>query len=631
MKWSILLTVFILSACGGGGSSSTGQDKGPGTPSTTPVTLTITGDSAVDTGDSVGLTVLASDGSTLKQITWTVSGSDQPLAPHSQAIGFTAQDAGVISWQVDALSAQGTALSASGEIDVTQASAPSAVARLTHEAVELGKVSLRVDTLADKNVDTINWQQTAGPAVELKYSQGNTLHNDVFFQAPTVTRDTLLSFAAEVSYEDGTRGSDTVWVVVNDTPIDSDAFFPGSDLYPTSLIHAYNRQSPWRAALEDCIFTSTIARSCEFNRLPLLGQQTGTPSTSDIMDRVLVSHDWMGEAFEQFLNSSQAGPDIINLLRATTAVVISYDIRPSFYWSATGAIYLDASNVWLTPAQRDTLNTEPDYRSGFDDELAYRTSWRYVKDGEYYYPQPGLSRANRATRSEQQLEASLTWLLYHELAHANDVFPAASWSTLRGSDSPLRYANNHAMISDMLARDYPLISERLLALAQVSYGGAQSTQAQREYTADDIATWFEQDNAVSMYGFYTYREDFATLFERFMMLYRMGAEADVGIFTDETVENGELLITWAQRNRVNAQSIQPRAAFVVDNVLPAMDAGQAQSQMPAPFMLPESASWRDTVVSSTSKTGIKKQPPIGLRVTHEPTFERWLPLPEEKD
>ncbi|MBD3584383.1 hypothetical protein HHX48_01375 [Salinimonas sp. HHU 13199] len=631
MRWSILTTAFFLSACGGGGDTPSGENKGSGSPTTTPVTLTVTGDRVVDAGDSVGLAAIASDGSALAQVTWTISGADQPLAPHSQAIGFTAQDAGVITWQLDALSAQGKALSTSGEIAVSQGPAPSAVARLTHEAVELGKVSLRVDTLPDKTVDSITWQQTSGPEVDLKYSQGHSIHNDVFFQAPAVTRDTLLAFDAEVSYDDGTSGIDTVWVVVNDTPVDSDAFFPGSDLYPTSLIHAYNPQSPWKQALEECIYTATIARSCEFARLPLLGQQTDTPSTSDIMDRVLVSHDWMGEAFEQFLNSSQAGPDIINLLRATTAVVISYDIRPSFYWSATGAIYLDASNIWLTSAQRDTLNTEPDYRSGFDDELAYRTSWRYVKDGEYYYPQPGLSRANRATRSEQQLEASLTWLLYHELAHANDVFPATRWATLRGSDSPLRYANNHAMISDTLARDYPLISDRLLALAQVSYGGAQSTQTQRDYTAQDIATWFEQDNAVSMYGFYTYREDFATLFERFMMLYRMNAEADVGIFTEETIKNGELLITWAQRNRVNEPFIQPRAAFVVDQVLPAINAGQIQTQMSAPVMLPALASWRDTVAVSTSKEHVKNQTLKGLRVTGEPAFERWLPLPDEKN
>ena len=631
MRWSILTTVFILSACGDGGSSPNAENKEPGTPDSVPVTLNVTGDNTVVVGDSVGLTVIASDGSPLTQVSWTVSGNAQPLAPHSQAIGFTAPENGVITWQVNASSVDGKSLTAEGQIEVAQAPAPAAITRLTHEVVEFGKVSLRVDTLADKKVENIAWEQTSGPFVALKYSQGHSIYNDVFFQAPSVLKDTLLSFDAQVSYEDGTSGTDTVWVVVNDTPVDADAFFPGSDLYPTSLIHAYNPLSPWKQALEDCIYTATVARSCEFDRLPLLGQQTDTPTTSDIMDRVLVSHDWMGEAFEQFLNSSQAGPDIINLLRATTAVVISYDIRPSFYWSATGAIYLDAGNVWLSPAQRDTLNTEPDYRSGFDDELAYRTSWRYIKDGEYYYPQPGLSRANRAARSEEQLEASLTWLLYHELAHANDVFPMASWPTLRGSDSPLRYANNHAMTSDTLARDYPLISEQLLALAQVSYGGAQSTQSQRNYTAQDIATWFEQDNAVSMYGYYTYREDFATLFERFMMLYRLGADADIGIFTEETVENGELLITWAQRNRISEQSVQPRAAIVVESVLPAIDTGQAQSDMPPPLMLPKSESWRDTVVLSTSKEHHKKQVFKGLRVTKEPVFKRWLPLPVEKD
>ena len=115
-----------------------------------------------------------------------------------------------------------------------------------------------------------------------------------------------------------------------------------------------------------------------------------------------------------------------------------------------------------------------------------------------------------------------------------------------------------------------------------------------------------------------------------MMLYRLGADADIGIFTEETVENGELLITWAQRNRISEQSVQPRAAFVVESVLPAIDTGQAQSDIPPPLMLPKSESWRDTVVLSTSKEHHKKQAFKGLRVTKEPVFERWLPLPVEK-
>ena len=47
--------------------------------------------------------------------------------------------------------------------------------------------------------------------------------------------------------------------------------------------------------------------------------------------------------------------ELRRMLAATTAIVIGGRVRPSFYWSATGAIYLDASYLWLTPEQFTVL------------------------------------------------------------------------------------------------------------------------------------------------------------------------------------------------------------------------------------------------------------------------------------
>ena len=116
------------------------------------------------------------------------------------------------------------------------------------------------------------------------------------------------------------------------------------------------------------------------------------------MSRVVVSHPWMGERFKAFLEQYDQNDDFKNLLRATTAIVISYDVRPSFYWAATGAIYLDPNYLWLTQAERDTINEAPDYRSGFGAELQFEMLWRYVKDNDYanqYFPLE--QRVNRNT------------------------------------------------------------------------------------------------------------------------------------------------------------------------------------------------------------------------------------------
>ena len=72
-----------------------------------------------------------------------------------------------------------------------------------------------------------------------------------------------------------------------------------------------------------------------------------------------------GQRFKEFLETMDPHGDFKNLLRATTAIVISYDVRPSYYWVVTGAIHLDPDNLWLTPDERDTINQAPDYRASF--------------------------------------------------------------------------------------------------------------------------------------------------------------------------------------------------------------------------------------------------------------------------
>ena len=112
----------------------------------------------------------------------------------------------------------------------------------------------------------------------------------------------------------------------------------------------------------------------------MIGQQSPHPDIDAIMNSVFVSHDWMGDNFKSFLQAKDPQGDFVDLLKSVTAVVISYDIRPSFYWVATGAIYPDPTDLWLTPSQRDTLNEAADYRTGYGNDLNFR---QYVKNNNY--------------------------------------------------------------------------------------------------------------------------------------------------------------------------------------------------------------------------------------------------------
>ncbi len=612
MKYAwLVVTGLVLAGCGGSSDSDNAAPPAtPPPPPTSATELVLYGDTTVQSGDSADFAITTNNGAAITDVQWQNSTGDiTPLAAHTQAIGFDAPDVGDYPFTVNATLTNGQQVSYDFVLNVIDDQRPLVIARLGHEASEGNRVSLRVDTDPTREVNDIVWQQLSGPAaVDVRLNAGNGPSRDIYFQAPAVSADAVLVFEASVEFADGTTASDTVQVLVKNISIDPDSYFVdevNNTLQTvTGHMQPYRPQSPYADALNNCVYGNRVAATCEFGTLPLIGQESENPTNEDILNRTYVSHPWMGDAFSAFLESSAASDDIRNMLRATTAVVISYEVRPSFYWVATGAIYLDARNFWRTPAERDTLNTIPDYRSGFGNDLDYVTSWRYVKDGSYYYPQPGLSRSLRNTRSLAGVEAALTWLLYHELAHANDFFNFQSWSQLTDSDDPLSYYNRSNTQSDGLVTALPLTSQELHELADVAYGGATASAEQRNYTAEQVAAWFEPDGAVSFYAYFTRREDFATLVERFMMLYRLGVSSDVGVFTRQTFAEQAYLLTWGQRNRVNASQLQPRVDYVMSRVLPDINVPAAQAQLPSPVTLPAGASWQSTVSLDTDSGNI---------------------------
>jgi hypothetical protein len=308
----------------------------------------------------------------------------------------------------------------------------------------------------------------------------------------------------------------------------------------------------------------------------------------------------MGERFEQYLRDSVVGPDMQQLLRGVTAIVISNEIRPSFYWAVTGAIYLDADNFWLTPQERDTLNEAPDYRSGFGAELSFIMPWRYVKNNDYY-PSGSYPIADRLSRSFADLEADIAWLMYHELGHANDFFAPSTWSQLTPSQTPLGVINGERDAdSDRLDQQLPLQSSQMKAFAQVNFGGEDATVAQRATTAQTIANEFSNDGATGFYNYYTVREDYASLFEKFMMKYRLDADSDIAVLQSREIDP-DLTVIWGERNRFNAPDIQPRVAFTVERIYPELDVQAIQASLPPPIPMFTGQSWFDNLVLNAAK------------------------------
>ena len=605
----ISLLSCMLLACGGGGSGGSTPTVTP-TPNptpppvqpdpspSTPGSISVEGKDSVTSNESVGLVALLDGSSQDYDFVWQqTSGPDVALLSNqSQVLGFDVPEAGSYSFTVTATH-QNTGDILQTDFDFNASDALSSVGiRLDHAVAERAKVSLRADALPGVTVTAINWQQVSGIAIPDENIPDTTSSPlFYFFDAPSVEQDELLQFRATMTLEDGSNVTDDVYVLIKDVEISDDGFFPSaSERIVSAEMHPYNPESEWADALESCIYNNVVASSCTFSTLPLLGQVTTTPTVQDVMDRVYVSHDWMGDRLKSYLENSIAAPDMLSLLRGVTAIVISYEVRPSFYWVATGAIYLDAANFWVSPEERDTLNDQPDFRANFGRELQFIMPWRYVRNGQDYLRRSNYPIQERNSRTFADVEADITWLMYHELAHANDFFPPARWSNIPMSSSPLSYFRLMPPDSDSFAALFPLLSDELKALAQVSFRGLDATTAQRNTTADEVADMFSGDSGVMYYSYSTEREDYATLFERFMMSHRFGAQGDVAVMVAPE-QNEDLLVAWGQRSRVNDPKLQARTRHVVNNILPELNAEAIQATLPQPRLMRTDRSWFDNI------------------------------------
>jgi len=604
MKLHVLsVSMLLLTACGGGGSDSTSTSAlATSTTPTSPPSVQVvnnainTFDETVSVNQAVEL-FLYYPQSVVSNIEWTQTSGDTVtfLTPNSKGIAFTPKASGDYTIQVS-FTLNGNRENLTRTISVANEQA-SISARLGHVVAEGNKVSLRANLANNLNTNTITWEQTAGPTITLA-DNTNLNSTAIFFDAPNVQQDTFVVFEVSTN-TNNTTVQDTVAILIeNKNDIASNAIFDEriSDTF------AYETNSPYKNSLVKCVYSNriTVNNICTLNELPLIAHDTTTPSVDDIMDRVVVSHQWMGDRFKTFLEEYDIHNDLKNMLRATTAIVISYDIRPSFYWGATGAIYLDANNFWLTPDERDTLNEAPDYRASFGNDLQFVIPWRYVRNNDYL--STFISEDTRTSRTADDNVYNLIGLMYHELAHANDFFPKSHWFTLDRSKRIIATIPD-TIQSDILQQAHPLDGDEMYALAQVSFHGETANTTQKAYLPEDITQFFSTEKSPQYYNYSSTREDYAMLFDGFMMNARYGIERDVAITNrpGENATSSDYIVNWGQRGRIGDQDIKPRVAFVVERVLPEFTQLQSTlDNLPSPIQMTSGRSWIDNLDISPS-------------------------------
>ncbi len=592
---------------------------------------------APQVGKNAGVTV-AGCSSAIASVQWRqTGGASVPLpADKTQTISFDPPEPGSYGFEVTYKDAFGVERKEAQTLQV--AAAPSSeTARLTvrasHSVRMGGKVSLRAwPSLPEgDSLKTIVWTQLEGPAVTLDTRNPR----QALFTAPTVSRDTLIRLRATLYTTQGKVDSDEAMVLVEykqQAPAsDSNAMWAGDQI---SRTYPYKPNGPYASVLRNCVYDPGIYHSgprynvCVLGTLPFIAQQKGgaTPTVDEVMDRVLVSHDWLGRNFEAFLREHDANGDMRRMLGSVTAIVLSTHIRPSFYYAGTGAIYLDGESFWLTPEERDTMNEAPDYRSEFGNALQFDTLWRYTKDNQrlfkYYDP------AARITRPLDDVRNEATWLMFHELTHALDFMPPSAYASLQNYRSAWesiypRFAN-YQLTSDRVQAQYPLSSQPMLALGDVLFRGKTATAQQKAYTPADIAGFFAPDLATDDYAYSTSREDTAMTLEEFLMQRRQGIRRDFAISDDfpTGTTGSNIVVRWGQRGRIGEPAIRPRARAVVAELAPW--AGENEVDLlPAPIPMRAGESWTANLEQPAATPRVKAQAAL-------PTLEQWQQVQAEQ-
>jgi len=384
------------------------------------------------------------------------------------------------------------------------------------------------------------------------------------------------------------------------TGCDDSLSSPNNNASDLSQVYTYKNQI-LAPPLRDPASCVNYSRSCSIEELPFIAMSYPETKIQQVMLRVVVSHDWMGERFATLL--TLLPDEVLTLLGSVTAIVIADNIRPSFYWTGSGAIYLDPASLWLTNDEKLTIDKTEDYREDFSNGLSYDFFHRFVKDNKPAYNNYSLS--NNQERSIDDIIIPMASLLFHELAHANDFMPLSVMSSLDISKTALSSINSVAseQLNTQLQRTYPINDERLKTHASILYRGQQATEKEILTGSSELGTLFELEGANHLYAYSHQAEDVAMLFQATMLSYYFDIKMDSAFVIQPATDSkycADFIVGWGQRDRIADPISKPRAQFVSQQLLPSIQFSTFFDQLSPPQLFPPLSNWCNISLSQVT-------------------------------
>jgi len=328
----------------------------------------------------------------------------------------------------------------------------------------------------------------------------------------------------------------------------------------------YNTNSNHKDVLKKC-FEATDGAECTFNELPLIGQSVISPQISDIMDRVVVSHDWMGVRFEQLL--SQLSSEALVLFKPVAVIYIGSENDGVGYNAGAAKLEIDPELLWLTADEKTALASSGG-ASGVSsndtrDDLNFRFRYHYIKNGLALN-----SKESDSERAFSDIFDSFAIDIYSQLAFAADYFPASVYSDDQLLVTPRMIFDensNQPIITTPLYDDESLSAptSHLYPIARIYYDDEPASDLYKTFTAADAGLAYDGDGKPRLSSYLSERGDMRALFSLGMLKYKHDVSLNV-LFYNGMKSNSETTIGYGLRNRI-ASPVAARVKFVMERII----------------------------------------------------------------
>jgi hypothetical protein len=359
-----------------------------------------------------------------------------------------------------------------------------------------------------------------------------------------------------------------------------------SDFSQSTNLHAKDFNT-----ILSCTLTTSESSRCSFEELDFLIKNK--PLTiSAIHERVIATDAWMQNNFKTLL--AKMPNAMLALFGSITAVIIHPSVEFGFFSPSNGALFISPKLLALTQAEKNTaierhnalffcqkprpwpyhyysryLLTD---KTAFDDQLATDKTWRNVPD----FNSQQLSLIDQSTYA-------LASVLFHELAHANDFFPADALTFRNQYSSPAQWLkqNDLSITESLLITNS---SNVLKDAAKTHFEHKQPTDLLTSTSIESMALEFSRHPISDLYGHLAPAEGMAILFEEWAMKVFFNLDREVAFIEPINPEQqgcSNLIFHQGQINRLLDNERLSKATNIAKSLLTTINIDQLPPLIPA--------------------------------------------------